>query len=525
MKLIEFVNLLDEIENEPATNKKIKLLKPHITNPFLLTLLTMPAMNVGEKTIFKTLAAHTGYRIEDIQKEYVINGRVSDVVEIMLNSRKTTTLSTFFKMNVLKRDDVDIIQIYSLLMELKTVSGYSKQSALLHDLFHLSNSSQIINIITGDKPLGIKHNNIFKALPGKTKEIAKAYAMCNNWFLLCSSIDNLSKIKPMLFTPISSHLCQGQPFEDFKVKKIVAVETKYDGVRIQVHHNDNRTEIYTRKLENKTLSMPDFIKSVQEWCISNNMSGIFDLELLPHTTKNGQFIRLEQEAVMTRLGKHNIHGKMREVQLDARIFDIMILNGEILIEKPYIERRNIIEGFEYTNDIRLTDMKFVKTDKEFKDVFFEVTKHHEGVVVKPPKSKHVPGNREIWLKIKPLLPNFDFIITKAYYGKGKNAGLYSSFEISAMLSNGELRAIGKVGIGFSDEDMEKLTDEINSHSIDRMIDHVVIDNPRIIVEVACEKVNLIRGHISMDFARKVSIRTDKDDITTIEEMKKFVGKS
>ena len=530
MLLTEFIDLLNEIENESSTNKKIEIIKPHITNPFLLSLLTMPAINVGDKTILKVLAKHTGHDINDVTAEYIFNGRVSDVVEIMLTSKRTTSLGDFFKMKGVEKDSerkekITIIQVYSLLTELATVTGFNKQSALLYTLFNMSNSSQVINIITGDRALGIKENNIFKALPGKTSDIAKAYAMCNNWFLLCSSIENLSEIKPMLFTPITSQLCESQPFDKFVVKKPVAVDTKYDGVRIQVHCRDNRIELYTRRLENKTHSMPDFIGSTSEWCaLNDNMSGIFDMELLPHATKGGQFVRLDQEAVMTRLGKHNIHQKMKEVQLDARIFDIMVLNDEILIDKTFSERRKIIEGFEYTDDIRLSHMETVKTTEEFRKVFFEITKQDEGVVTKPSKSKYIPGNRGVWEKIKPLLPTFDLVITKAFYGKNKNAGLYSSFEVSALRSNGELRGIGKVGIGFSEKEMEKLTDEINSQLINRIptLEYVEIENPDILIEVACEKVNLIRGHISMDFARKVSIRTDKNDVTTIEEMKKFV---
>ena len=532
MFLTHFIELLDEIENESSTNKKIEIIKPHITNPFLLSLLTMPAVNIGDKTILKVLAKHTGYDINDVTAEYILSGRVSDVVEIMLTSKRTTSISDFFMMKGTeseseKKDKVTIIQVYSLLTELASVTGFSKQSTLLHDLFNMNNSSQVINIITGDRALGIKENNIFKALPGNTSDIAKAYAMCNNWFLLCSSIENLSEIKPMLFTPITSQLCESQLLADYTIKKPLAIDTKYDGVRIQAHCKDGRIEIYTRRLENKTQSMPDFVESVSEWsALNKNISGIFDMELLPHVTKNGQFVRLDQEAVMTRLGKHNIHQKIKDVQLDARIFDVMVLNGEILIDKSFKKRREIIEGFEYTDNIKQSHMEVVKTTEDFRRVFFEITKKEEGVVVKPSESKYIPGNRGIWHKFKPLLPTFDLIITKAFYGKGKNAGLFSSFEVSALRSNGELRAIGNVGIGFSEKEMEMLTDKINDQVINRVptSECVWIENPDILIEVACEKVNLIRGHISMDFARKVSIRTDKNDVTTIEEMKKFVRK-
>lgn len=525
MILDHFIDLLNKIENEPSTNKKIELIKPHITNPFLLSLLTMPAINVGNQTILKTLAAHTGHNIVDIKAEYILDGRISDVVEKMLFNTKTTTLSNFFKMKEEKKEDVNIIQIYSLLKELASVSGFSKQSAILHELFHMNTSAQVINIITGDRAIGIKKNNIFKALPGNTNDIAKAYALCNNWFLLCSSLDDLSEIKATMFMPISSQLCQSCSIDTIKIDKPIALEDKHDGVRIQVHTESDRIEIYTRGLENKTLSMPDFVESNNQWLtLNNSMTGIFDMELLPHTVENGQFIRLEQESVITRLGKHNIHQKMKEVQLDARIFDVMMLNGEILIDKPYTERRKILENFKYGHNIKLAEMVIVNSIEEFKDRFFKVTKEREGVVKKPLKSKYVPGNRGLWEKIKPLLPTFDLIITKAFYGKNKNAGLYSSFELSAMRNDGDLRAIGKVGIGFSDIEMERLTDDINSQKIGRTTEYVELLNPSIILEIACEKVNLIRGHVSMDFARKISIRTDKKEITTTDEMKRFVRK-
>ena len=528
MLLSRFIDVLNHLEIEPSTNKKIKIIEPYIKDPVFLSLLTMPKLNVGEKTIFKTLSKHTGHDMVEIQTEFIFSGKISSVVESMLNSRKLVSLCHFFKFKNHERTeekDVNISQVYAVLIELGNTSGYNKQGVLLHQLFNLSNSSQIINIITRDKALGIQNRNIFKALPGDTKTIARAYAICNNWFILSSNLEKLSEIKPMLFRPVSAHLCQSQLLEEFEVTKPIIAETKYDGARIQVHSHFGRTEVYTRKLENRTLSMPDFIKSLTEWFQLNDIIGIFDLELLPHTTINGKFKRLDQEAVMTRMGIHDIHNKMKDVQLDARLLDILMLDNVILIDKSYSKRRKIMEGLKYTDDIKLVKSTIVKTTSEFKDLFFDTVKLHEGVVVKPADSKYIPGNRELWLKIKPVLPSFDLIIRKAFYGKGKNVGLYSSFEVCATLYNGDLRAIGNVGIGFTEEDMKKITQEINSQPIEKTPDYVEIINPSIIIEVACEKVNLIRGHVSMDFARKMTIRRDKNEITTLEEMKKLVRKT
>ena len=59
-------------------------------------------------------------------------------------------------------------------------------------------------------------------------------------------------------------------------------------------------------------------------------------------------------------------------------------------------------------------------------------------------------------------------------------------------------------------------------SIGKTNEYVELLYPSIIVEVDSEKVNLINGKLSLDFPRKKSIRTDKSDITTVNEIKKFV---
>ena len=52
----------------------------------------------------------------------------------------------------------------------------------------------------------------------------------------------------------------------------------------------------------------------------------------------------------------------------------------------------------------------------------------EGIVVKDLQSAYEPGQRTYtWLKLKPERDTIDCTIVKALYGKGKRAGLYSSF--------------------------------------------------------------------------------------------------
>jgi len=515
MLLTEFLKISEQLENTSSSLEKIEIIKSHISNPYFLSLLTMPAINIGNKVIMHALEKHTGHSLVDIKTEYILEGRMSQVVHKCLNKTKNTSFSAFFDVEEEIMEVPDIKDIYIMLISLLNVYDPGKKIVALQTLFSYTTSPHLINVITGDRSLGVSYSTIFKALnPEDTKSIVRAFALCNNWFILLDNLSSLDKIQPIVLIPISPQLLTSTVLEDHN-PELESVEVKGDGVRIQAHIKSDKIELFTRELERKTESIPDFVSHLTSFKKSNNIeSAIFDMELLGYD-KNDKL--LSTDDIMKRLGKNN-GKKVTDVTLKCMIFDILHLNGKDTIKLPYIERRKILESFTYTNEITIA---ITLNNMLITEAFEIAIKEHEGLVFKPFNGLYKPGERTDWKKVKPTLPTFDLIITKALYGKGKNKDVYSSFEVSAQTED-EFTPICNVGIGFDEEELLKLSTQINESGHHKTSDYVEIVNPSIIVEVECEKIYNKNGKISLRFPRKHSIRTDKKDVTSLDEIKKYI---
>tara|TARA_R110000765_G_scaffold276527_1_gene374626 strand:- start:104 stop:697 length:594 start_codon:yes stop_codon:yes gene_type:complete len=148
---------------------------------------------------------------------------------------------------------------------------------------------------------------------------------------------------------------------------------------------------------------------------------------------------------------------------------------------------------------------------------------YEGIMIKDASMSYDAGKRSKgWLKYKPPRIELDVVITSGTYGKGTRTGLFGSFGISVKEGSNYVK-VGKVGTGFSDEELVWLTNELRK-SIDRMEDDVYHFLPRIVLQVTSDLVtNDSNGNIGLRFPRSMRVRHDKfasdvDTIQTVREM-------
>lgn len=517
MLLSEYITLCDSLESTSSSLEKIELLSKH-ASPYLFSLFTLPALNVGEKTIINVLSNTTGYSIEEITTEKIFSGRLSEVVHHCLTNRKVKTLSLFFNSITPTARDPSIEEIYISLLRLATRTKFNEQSAILNDLFLLTSSPHLINLMLSDRAIGVQKNILLKSIPADYSTLSTAYSICNNWFILFDHISNLSKIQPTINTPVSPHLCQSTTLP-LLPESTYNIEVKYDGVRIQAHYTPSGTSLFTRNLENVTGSLPDVAETISNFCQSNNIkSAIFDTEIIPYNIQNNVKTLLDQKEVITRLRKHNIRKHMDRVSLQVILFDVILLDDNILLHTGHTVRKNIIDNLKYVHNISPPVAWYNVSSKAKISAFFDkAILQHEGIILKPPESPYLPGSRK-WFKIKPTLPSFDLVVTKAFYGNGQNANLYSSFQVSALSQEDELIPICNVG-NFKLADMKELTKSINNSPHERTSSNVTILQPSTILEIVSEKVNLIDNVLSLDFPKCKQIRKEKCEITTITEIK------
>ena len=100
------------------------------------------------------------------------------------------------------------------------------------------------------------------------------------------------------------------------------------------------------------------------------------------------------------------------------------------------------------------------TKEEVMDFFKQaMDKKTEGIMIKSLSASYSSGRKVGFMfKYKESLENLDVVIIGGEWGKGKRANWISSLDI-AIVSNGELLDVGKVGTGIKEKSSEGVSFE------------------------------------------------------------------
>ena len=136
------------------------------------------------------------------------------------------------------------------------------------------------------------------------------------------------------------------------------------------------------------------------------------------------------------------------------VFDLLELEGEPLVELPFTERRQRLEGILDKRN------KTVQLSEAFDDgealEQAALEQGLEGVMAKRADSRYEPGRRSRnWLKVKPGKQRQEFLIAGYTKGKGRRERRLGSL-VLAVKRGGELHYVGNCGTGFTDDEIDSL---------------------------------------------------------------------
>ena len=160
--------------------------------------------------------------------------------------------------------------------------------------------------------------------------------------------------------------------------------------------------------------------------------------------------------------------------------------------------------------------------------FYEeaLEKKYEGIVVKNLNAPYEIGKRTYtWLKLKPERDTIDCTIVKAFYGKGKRAGLYSSYLLAIRdPTEKKLYTIGRVS-NLPEKTMGVLRTIIERTKTSEDEEGVFV-RPSVVVEVTYQEIQETDEYTSgfaLRVPKIVRFRTDKsvNEVDTVEKMKKL----
>jgi DNA ligase-1 len=339
------------------------------------------------------------------------------------------------------------------------------------------------------------------------------------------------------------------------------LEDKYDGMRAQIHCGEGgRVAIYSRNKEEITESFPELVEAFSS--VKEDVGGlILDGEILGWDFVTGQalpFVVMGQ-----RIGRKRVSAEMmRAIPVVFMAFDLLYAGGELLLEMPLKERRNLLEGTVErvgtlpTSPVPLDDRKaaaqgdlfsmeetpptetmarlmlspsrLVESAEEIDRAYAAArARANEGVMLKAAGSSYQPGRRGLaWVKLKRELATLDVVITGAEFGHGRRAGILSDYTFAVRDGrSGALLNVGKAYSGLSDAEIAEMSAWAMDHTLEDH-GHFRTVEPVRVLEVAFNNIMRSGRHASgfaMRFPRIIRIRDDKpvEEIDTVERVEEI----
>jgi DNA ligase-1 len=504
-------------------------------------------LNLAEKMIMRSISIAYKKDLEFVTEKYKEMGDLGNTAQILSDKTKVD-------------NEMSVSDVYKKLVDIARDGGegsqdrkIEKMADLLNNLDSLS-SKYVARIPVGKLRLGFSEKTIIDALAGHNKEIQKKIEEAYNirpdigYIAELVKTNKLETAAPQIGVPVVPMLCARINSYSEMIKKMgeVSVEPKFDGLRIFIHFKRAKTKedkdvvkIFTRNMNAIDINTFPELLNVGKFIKADEI--ILDTEAVGIDAKREMF--LDFQKTIQRRRKHEIEKTQEEIPLQFQVFDILLIDGENLINKPYSVRREILKEKILSGEILRVDENIITTDSEIiKNLHEKYLKMGlEGVVVKKSEGKYVSGRTGWnWVKMKEeegqegrLSDTLDCIVMGYFVGKGKRA-LFGLGKILVGIKDGDkILTLTKVGTGLTEDmliEIRKRLDELKSNEKPKEYEaqkDLIPDVwaiPSLIVEVTADSISKSTKHslgLSLRFPRFIKIREDKgiNEATTLQELK------
>jgi DNA ligase-1 len=417
-------------------------------------------------------------------------------------------------------DALTVGEVDARLRELAAVAGAGSQDRKLDVLFGLFNrcdpdeARYLARLVLSEMRIGVGEGTVrdavAEAFDVPVEAVGRALQVTNDYGLVAEIAreegeSGLATQRLEIGRPVQAMLAQaGSVTDALEAWGAAAVETKYDGARVQVHYDGDRVWLFSRNMEDVTDALPELVTFVEE---SLSVPAILDGEAVA-VDDDGHPLPF-QEILKRFRRKHDVEKAREEVAVELDAFDCLHADGEDLLDAPLTERHDRLAEI---LDSGVSKLRVVDDPDEIAAI--EATaldEGHEGIMLKDPESTYSPGRRgRNWLKRKPDVETLDLVVTGAEWGEGRRAELLGTFEVSVRSDDG-YAPVGNVATGITDEELADLTDLLDAHV--RVEDGKTVEiDPAVVFEVGYEEIQPSPTYDSgwaLRFPRFVGVRDDK----------------
>ena len=507
-------------------------------------------LQIGGSLLWKLVGEITGSRTAALTAAYRKRGDLGAAAyDVLLTKAPASSTLTLH----------EVRETFDRIAETRTAAA---KAAVLESLLERATALEakyILKIIAGELRIGLKESLVEEAIAKAYDEPIATVQRVNMLLgdigatLLLAAEHRLGEARMRLFHPIGFMLASpaADAEEAFQYFEHAQVEDKYDGIRAQAHCGSGQARLFSRTLDEVTLSFPELVGPLSDF----GGEVILDGEIVAwrHNEDGGHALPFGE--IQKRLGRKQVSQKLiSEVPVAYVVFDVIYANAELALDKPLTERAQILDRvfagaqrvaprpvinsqgnllFEPEIDeeaasgwvLRAPSMRADSVEQL--ETYFEqaMARGNEGLMIKDLSSAYMPGRRgKWWLKLKRELATLDVVVTAAEFGHGKRIHVLSDYTF-AVRRGEELVNIGKAYSGLTDKEIAELTEWFLAHTT---ADHGHLREvePAIVLEVAFNAIMRSERHDSgyaLRFPRIIRVREDKlpKDIDTVEAVEKI----
>src|SRR6266851_1713953 len=358
-------------------------------------------------------------------------------------------------------------------------------------------------------------------------------------------LEAVKKLEVVVGRPIRPQLAERLPDVPSLLEKLggsAHVQSKFDGVRVQLHLNrawpeGEQVRLFSRSLESMTSMFPELVGGVLNQVQAE--TAILDAEALAFNPLSDEFLPFQETTRRRR--KHGIGELQAELPIKAMVFDMMYLNGEALLDKPLDQRIATLMATVKGNEVLQAERGEVLDDADRLETLFEnaLERGLEGLVVKRVDSPYQAGARNFnWVKLKKhsrgaLEDTIDCVMLGYFLGRGKRAELGVGALLVGVYDKDadEFVTVTKIGTGLGDEQWREVGEraapfrsEERPARVRSTITPSVWVEPKIVVEVLADEITKSPNHTAgyaLRFPRVIRFRdADKrpEDATSLHEL-------
>lgn len=480
-------------------------------------------LDIGPKLCYEAIARAAGQNVgvDDVEARLAETGEIG-AVAASYDLGGQQGLSAFASGG---RTALTLGEVDDRLRELAAAEGEGSRDRkrdILFDLFNRAEPAEaryLARLVLSEMRIGVGEGTVRDAIAAAfevpVESVERALQVSNDYGQVATvaredGVGGLAAIRLEVGRPIQAMLAQtGSVTDAIEAWGEVAVETKFDGARVQVHYDGEQVALFSRNMEEVTDPLPEIVETVEQRL---DAPAILDGEVVAVDEAGDP--RPFQQVLRRFRRKHDVAKAREDVRLRLHAFDCLHADGEDLLDEPLRMRHNRLADLFGGEDATEVSSLHVESGAEEIETLEDeaLAAGHEGLMLKNPSAAYTPGKRgKHWLKRKPDVETLDLVVTGAEWGEGRRATLLGSFELSVRTEDGH-ETIGKVATGITDEQLVELTDLLEPHV--RGEDGTEVDlDPAVVFEVGYEEIQKSPTYSSgyaLRFPRFLSVRADKD---------------